>query len=407
MAIAIVYTIGQYFLLEFVKARSADLRNKKKLHLDKVHKLVTIVQYGLTVVIGFTTLQIILMSNYSVLLIDTIIWISYLVAIVMMGLLAYRFFSWFRSNRNSVVLLYGLASATLSINAVFTLGFVTDLFQRLPSRIPEHQGFGYAPFISPGSITDILNNAYVISSIVSFILWWGATALLLHYYSQRVGNVKYWIILGIPLVYFLMQFIPFFPILFSLFPNSANIFFIYTIIFTLSKPAGGILFGIAFWILARSLNPDNVVRNYMIISAFGLVLLFFSNQAVVLVSVPYPPFGLATVSFLGLSSYLILVGVYASAISVSEDSKLRQTIRHVALKESTMLDSIGTAQMQQQIEKRVLSLTNRFSDQLQEKSGIQSSLEEQEMKDYVNQVLEEIKARKLKDDNSNHKSNNI
>ena len=134
----------------------------------------------------------------------------------------------------------------------------------------------------------------------------------------------------------------------------------------------------------------------MIISAFGLVLLFFSNQAVVLVSVPYPPFGLATVSFLGLSSYLILVGVYASAISVSEDSKLRQTIRHIALKESTMLDSIGTAQMQQQIEKRVLSLTNRLSDQLQEKSGIQSSLEEQEMKDYVNQVLEEIKARKLK-----------
>jgi hypothetical protein len=33
----------------------------------------------------------------------------------------------------------------------------------------------------------------------------------------------------------------------------------------------------------------NVVRNYMIISAFGLVLLFASNQAIVLVAALYPP----------------------------------------------------------------------------------------------------------------------
>ena len=145
-------------------------------------------------------------------------------AIVMMGLLAYRFFSWFRSNRDSVVLLYALASIMFAINAAFTLGLVTDLFQRLPSEIPEHQGFGYVPFISPGSITDFLNNAYVLSSIISFILWWGATVLLLRHYSRRLGKMKYWIILGIPLVYFLMQFMPYFPSLFSLFPNSEDIF---------------------------------------------------------------------------------------------------------------------------------------------------------------------------------------
>ena len=62
-------------------------------------------------------------------------WISYIMAMVMMGLLAYRFFSWFRTNRDYVVLLYALASIMLAINAAFTLGFVTDLFQRLPSEI--------------------------------------------------------------------------------------------------------------------------------------------------------------------------------------------------------------------------------------------------------------------------------
>ena len=42
------------------------------------------------------------------------------------------------------------------------------------------------------------------------------------------------------------------------------------------------------------------------------------------------------------------------AISVSEDSKLRQSIRHVALREPKLLDSIGIAQMEQEIQKRVL-----------------------------------------------------
>jgi hypothetical protein len=51
------------------------------------------------------------------------------------------------------------------------------------------------------------------------------------------------------------------------------------------------------------------------------------------------------VIIIGLSSYLILVGVYSSAISVSEDIKIRQTIRKFTLKESKLLDSIGTSKI--------------------------------------------------------------
>ena len=86
----------------------------------------------------------------------------------------------------------------------------------------------------------------------------------------------------------------------------------------------------------------------MIISAYGLVLLFTSNQANLLLNVPNPPFGVLTVSIVGLSSYLVLVGIYSSAIFVSEDSIT--SIKSFALRESNLLDSIGTAQMQQEIE---------------------------------------------------------
>ncbi|MGA7007360.1 MAG: hypothetical protein WBY28_09825, partial [Nitrososphaeraceae archaeon] len=68
-----------------------------------------------------------------------------------------------------------------------------------------------------------------------------------------------------------------------------------------------------------------------------------SNQAVVLASAPYPPFGLATVSFVGLSTYLIFVGIYSSAISVAQDAELRKIVRTTVKEEFDLLRNIGTS----------------------------------------------------------------
>lgn len=163
-----------------------------------------------------------------------------------------------------------------------------------------------------------------------------------------------------------------------------------SVIFVVSKAAGGILFGTAFWLLARTLGRENVVRQYMIIVAVGFVLLFVSDQAPVLVNAPYPPLGLASISFIGLSSYMILIGICSSAISVSEDSKLRQTIRSLTAKEPKLLESIGTAHVEQEIQNRVITLTRQNQEKLVEESGIQSSLTEDDMKSYLQQVIEEI-----------------
>jgi hypothetical protein len=83
-----------------------------------------------------------------------------------------------------------------------------------------------------------------------------------------------WTIVSIPLVYlsqFLTLFLNLFPALFQSQPIFFNIFF--TLIFTLTKPAGGALFAVAFSNVARSITHNSAVRNYMIISACGLLLL--------------------------------------------------------------------------------------------------------------------------------------
>jgi hypothetical protein len=165
------------------------------------------------------------------------------------------------------------------------------------------------------------------------------------------------------------------------------------LIFSISKPAGGVLFGIAFWIVAKSLT-SKTVKSYMIISAYGMMLLFTVNQPTGLTLIPYPPFGLVTISFMGLSSYLILVGVYSSAISVAQDVNLRKSIRKTVEQHSNLLDNIGTSQMEQEVQKKVVKVTKDLSYQTEEKTGIQTSLEEQDIKEYLNKAIAEVKGKR-------------
>ena len=67
----------------------------------------------------------------------------------------------------------------------------------------------------------------------------------------------------------------------------------------------------------------------MQLSAIGIMLLSISNQdAGLYLSPPYPPFGLPTITFAGISSYLLFVGIYYTSISVSMNTELRKTIEN-------------------------------------------------------------------------------
>lgn len=84
--------------------------------------------------------------------------------------------------------------------------------------------------------------------------------------------------------------------------------------------------------LARTMSNTDV-RNYVIIAAWGLVLLQVTTTAGV-PHAPFPPFGFSSVLMTGLACYLIFIGLYSSAISVSESSSLRSLVRKSALEQS-------------------------------------------------------------------------
>lgn len=383
--LVLIYIIGQYFILRFIKRKT---QIGKITQINIVHQIVSAIQYLLIGVLVLIILQMIFTSSYTLLLLKIVVLTSCGLSIALLGFLAQKFFSWFRLKRDKIVVLYAMAMAILTVNIAFMI--VTVMSGLTPQPVDVRQ------IGSPVSIVtnadNIFNSIYVVSSVLSFIFVWVATVLLLRYYSNKIGTARYWIIVSAPLFYFLSQFQAIFIDLFESFRLSDPTLFgiVFTLIFSLSKPIGGILFGIAFWIVSRRVSK-HAIKDYLTISAFGVILLFTTNQATSLLLAPYPPFGLVTASLIGLSAYMLLIGIYSSAMSISRDTELRKFIHTVAANESKLLDHIGFAQLHQELIKKIIPLVQHEAQKFERENGIVTSFTDTDLKQYLDYVLMELR----------------
>jgi hypothetical protein len=161
------------------------------------------------------------------------------------------------------------------------------------------------------------------------------------------------------------------------------------LIFSLGGIFTGILFGAAFLSVARTLQKGTALRNQMIIAAYGLLVFYIAGSAVA-AQAAYPPYGLASISIIGLSCYLIYTGLYSSAVIVSQDTGLRRSIRRSVTEQSKLLHSIGTAHMEEELQSRVLAVAKKLSATMVKETGVEPSMTENEMKEYIEMVKMEI-----------------
>jgi hypothetical protein len=89
-------------------------------------------------IIALVILQLILTSHYYVGLLIAAISISFTLAAIILGLLSYRFLSWYKSssNKNITVLLYGLTFAVTAIGVgVIVVAVNSSVILENPSQI--------------------------------------------------------------------------------------------------------------------------------------------------------------------------------------------------------------------------------------------------------------------------------
>jgi hypothetical protein len=102
IVIGIVYTIGQYIILKYVRQQSRRILSVEKLHLDKIHTVVAISQFSITAILILLILQMTFTSRYNNNMIVICTTLSYLMSIFLMGMLSKQFFSWYKSSNNTI-----------------------------------------------------------------------------------------------------------------------------------------------------------------------------------------------------------------------------------------------------------------------------------------------------------------
>ena len=112
----------------------------------------------------------------------------------------------------------------------------------------------------------IVENIYQASTIASFFSIWVTTAILMNSYKERLVNVIiYWIILSIPLVYFLINSL--FRVIFLqllgpyLTTDPVTVSIISIAFLSLSLPIGGLTFAIAFWKISRLVSYEKKFKD--------------------------------------------------------------------------------------------------------------------------------------------------
>lgn len=337
--VSIATMVCQIFVLQFVGKKSNDIR-KKSSGLRLMHKCVSIVQYSIIAIFILLIADIVLKQSYSPVSSMLVISLSYLESTVLMGIFTVIFLSWYRNNRESIlVLIYGLSFATVVI-ASFAIFFVfLHLFGEKSFAPVLPSSPGTFIYTEEGTIWKLLAKIYQYSDMTSFFLKWGGTVLILYHYAHKMGRAKFWFLLSLPVLYFSTVMIYHFH-LYE--PHEELEKLIFYGILALNSTFGGILFYLAFKLTVENFKSNEIFGNYLLMAGYGFML-FFSGSQSVLHNTAYPPFGFATVSSYGLGSYLILFGLYLSAISISMDRQLKDFVKNSTLTESRFLNSIGTS----------------------------------------------------------------
>jgi hypothetical protein len=357
--------------------------------------LVTIAQYTLIVIVAITVLQVLATMQYSILSLAASLTISYGLWIVTMILLARAFFTWYKSiashnesQSKILILILGLSMVVYVINGGSGLAN-SLLWLQEQNPIIASQDVAFYPDFESESLISQVGAVNQLSSTVAFILTWISTIILLRPYMEKIGKVKFWGIMGFALVYLISYPLYLLGFLSPTGETDAEIMNNIILVSTASVFAG-LVFGAAFLSIARTLRRGTAIRQYLILAGYGMFIFYLAGSATVS-QAAYPPYGLISVGFTGLSTYLIYVGLYSSAVTLSQDLTLRKTIRKSVLEQSKLLDSIATAQMEKELQTSVLTIVKKTSQEMKDDSGIEASLTEEDLRDYMGIVMNELK----------------
>ncbi len=389
ISFVIVVSVINVILLNFIKSNHLLDRTSRPKLLRIAYNITRIVQYATLLLLFITVFEMLAFQNYhriwSILVID----LSHFWSAILLGVLAFTFIQWLRIVRTYTILIYAVVFGVILFLTLITVPLLTEQFNYQSQLIYPKD---YATLIVAVTVpSEDIAFLYGLGNYVLPILLiasWFLTVSILKPYMSRISKSMFLLLVSIPLFYQLFAYV-IRDANVSTIPGLTDIIYTrqFQFILGISYQVSGLLFAVAYLTVARKMKRK-ILKNYMIISSIGIAALFGSLQPGMPFYAAYPPFGLVTITFLGLSSFLLLIGMLGCAAYVSRDNELRKEIFKDRDSISSMLRNIGYAEMERELENRIIPLSSRLK--LTEDMRVHMDLSQEDLKLTIEEVLTEI-----------------
>ena len=378
-----------------------DINIKK----SKIYFILIFLIYSiLSVTLIITTIQLSYLKNYSNIVFYLSSYISFIASLGFLSILSFKFFQWYLKGKNKYTLFYGVLFSLYCITLLLALIYLLSGLATHPSTVnytsPRELRAGTY------SINIVFQNniaiLYDIFFIISFLLAWILTVLMLKQYSRRIGKYKFWIIVSLPLLFYLMRYegiiIDLFnlddilklPSLGTIYPNVGAA--IYTAFINSNIQATGVFFGFSFLAILLKLK-NSQLQNDMLITIFGMMILFASRDFHSILLNSLPPNGVVTTSFMVLGSFMLFNGIISFLKLAVRDKEFYVDLITRLESDTELLKNIIVSEKEMELAKKIKPLMD-YSHQWQ-KEHEYGSMKSDEIKQIIEDVISEYRERKI------------
>lgn len=151
----------------------------------------------------------------------------------------------------------------------------------------------------------------------------------------------------------------------------------------------GILFGISFFMLSKSLRHEQL-RNYLIISGIGIMIIFSSGLSPNSALAPFPAWSIISLSFILPASFLLMIGLDSATYYIATDILLRRFL-HKHKDKFELFRALGFKKTSDIAEQKIHEIVDNEFNKIEIETMFKPLSELEDIKHYINKVLKETK----------------
>lgn len=353
----LIIGITGFSILNYVRITKANIYESSKFTKKAIGQTFVIaLQIALVLLMFLIVTEIILFKSYHSVSIKVITILVGIMQVGFFGSLIYKMLQWLLYYRDKLMVIYLILIVSFLITSTSLILYINLSLDKRPFLISHNQ----LTLSTSAIMYSDIENYYSISYSMSFILMWLVFTIIIKNQTAHVKSKKFWIVISFPLIYYFGNS-ELINVIFLVSNISSPIIYfqLSNIAFSASTLLGSIFFGFTFWLSSRKID-NTYIRKYAYMLSIGIMLFFISNQISPISTLYYPPFGLASTVFIGISSYFIVWSVYSVTTFISIDKNVRKLL--IETKQDIFLGKIGSAHKSQLIHNEVKRLQKKVSE---------------------------------------------